>query len=189
MGLNTTIFAAPDDRDWVASAEFIRKLASLFRVSSFQALWVSQETIPLGDPELLDEDRYDRILELSNVTIDEGLQQHRAGYGFQTWIMFPPEGLLGDLNAEIRDRIPSSLSDGFVPIDAAIYNGRWSIVSYDEGTITQAGSFAVTLSGYGCPTSWDQYLEQFMAVEGVRKLKSELEAITGQPFSFMMELT
>ena len=45
------------------------------------------------------------------------------------------------------------------------------------------------MSADGCPSDLSRYLEQFLAVEGVVRLRSRLESLSGLPWTAIINLT
>ncbi len=189
MGLYTSIYLTPVDSRWIASPEVIRAFAGLLRVTTFDIFTVSRETVLEFDTDDDAEDRFEEVLLRYNVAIDEALGLHQAGYGYLTHMMFPFGDFMKELTAEVQATISEALSDGFIPWDTSIYNGHWSVFSYDKGTIEDTGAFAISISANGCPVGLDLYLQQFLAVEKVREFKGQIESLAQQPFRAIINLT
>jgi hypothetical protein len=103
--------------------------------------------------------------------------------------MFPFGSVMKALAEQVETAIPESLSDRYVPWDFSVSNGRWSTVSYEEGRISASGCFAICLSGHGCPRDLDRYLREFLALDGVRQLKAQLECLTHGTLTPLIELS
>jgi hypothetical protein len=188
MGLYTSIILSPLDSNWIGSVEVIRQVAELMRVESFDIFTVSREVIPPNDPSLFDEERYEEVLKTSG-SVDETLVHYRAGQGYNTHIMLPFGDFMKELCKEIAAAIPTSIAGNYSPWDVSISSGRWSTVSMETEMIEDAGAFAVSMSDSGCPANTCIYLEHLLAVDGVKRLVSQPESLTGQRFRAVFNLS
>ncbi len=187
MSLYTAIVFTPRDRTWVAPPELIRGIAVLLGVRTFDHFSVYHEVS--SDSGLDDDERYERIISGQKIPIEEGLGRLRADRGYWTHMMFPYADFMKCLMAEVAAALPESLSRDFAPWDTSFYSGHWAIQSYDDGTLTDSGVCAFKMSANGRPSDSAAYLKSFLEVEGVKKLQGQLEALSNQPWTAVIDLT
>lgn len=187
MSLYTSIYFTPTDRSWITPPEFIRRVADMLGVSAFDHFTVYREVST--DQTLEDDERYEEMLSQYNFPIEDGLPRLHADSGYWTHMMFPYRDFMKSLMAEVAAALPESLSRGFAPWDTSFYHGRWTIFSYDNGTLIDSGACAFTMSANGRPFDSDQYLERFMAVEGVSRFRRQLEHFSKQSWTAVINLT
>lgn len=187
MGLYTAIRFTPIDRAWLASPEFIIGVASILGATTFDHFTVLHEIS--DDPSLDDDERYEEIMRRQDVSLGEALPLRRAGNGYWTHMMFRYGEFMKQLTAEVLAELPQSLYLDFSPWDTSIDDGHWAIYSYEDGTLTDGGAFSFNMSANGCPSDRKLYLERFLAVETVKRFQRQLEALSNQSWTAVIDLT
>jgi hypothetical protein len=187
MGLYTSIYFTPVDRTWTAPPEVILRIASLLGVTMFDDIVIYREAST--DPTLLDHERFEETMRKQKFPINGGISQLPHEGHHWSFLMFPSSEFIHQLLEELKSAIPDSLSGGLVPWCTSIYWGHWATYSYDEGTQNDGGNCCFTLSGDGCPTSMEEYLDRFLSLPAVRQLKQRLEELSHQKWTAIINLT
>ena len=190
MSIGCSIYFTTVSNSWVGTPEFLRELAAWLEVDKFDSLYVYRQA-PTGSesrphPELESE----KLLDLREVPVEAAISSQNTDLGHTTVMRF---GITRAMDAMFRDvtaTLPESLSEGFVPTEARIYNGPWKHYDYNSGEQrSESGCCFILSNNLGYPVELDAYLEAFLKVPSVAGLKRRLEELSGQPWYALIDLT
>ena len=93
----------------------------------------------------------------------------------------------GETIREALSALPAEVaSEGFVPSQASVYVGPFSIPSPDHETTLGSYALQVAVSRDGMPDDWDEYVRLARKTPPLRALLAHLETHSGKPFDVLI---
>lgn len=189
MSTGCSIYFTPLNTSWIGTPEFIRGLASALRLEDFESVSVYRDAPTKSESRHLEMDT-EKLVDMRAVSIDAALKLPRPAERATTVLSFGTTPVLEALSRDVAATLPETLSEGFVPIIADLYNGPWKHYDYHSGEERSDSSCCFIVSNNNTfPVELDAYLEAFLKVPSVVRLHNRIEELSGQKWRALIDLS
>ena len=191
MSTGCSIYFTPASGTYLGTPEFVRGLTAWLGLETFKTVHVyGEHRAPTGSeskPHHLEDAA--QLLERHAVSVEEAIALQNAAPRCTTVMSFDMTPTLAAMARDIKDTLPVALSEGFAPTVGDLYNGPWKHYDYHTGAeLTDSACCLILSNNAGYPVELDAYLEAFLQVPSVVRLKQRLEELSGHEWRTLIDL-